>query len=183
MANKLSFEELLKKIQENKQEIIDLSCDEDLSIALMNLISIEEHLFFTGAKTGKDKYFELLDAVRTIRKELLAKMIKDPEGEIWCISKHLLASSMRLIEVGTKIQAQGKTEEARAVFMRAYELYSLFWGLNLKLVDTATASVLSENKQESALASNSPEQKSISQKNILQKLGDLVKKVVDCCIE
>ena len=179
MASKLSFEELLQKIQENKQQIIDLSCDEDLSVALMNLISIEEHFFFTGAKTGKEKYFELLNSVRAIRKELLAKIVKDPEGEIWCISKHLLASSMRLIEVGTKVQAQDKKEEARDVFMKAYELYSLFWGLNLNLVDADTAAVLSENQQESAvMTKNSP-----AQKSMLQKLGDLVKKVVDCCIE
>lgn len=31
----------------------DLSSDQDLSIAIMNLISIEEHLVFSGAKTGK----------------------------------------------------------------------------------------------------------------------------------
>jgi hypothetical protein len=38
-----------------------------------------------------------------MRKELLAKIIKEYEGENWCISKHLLASSMRLMEVGTKM--------------------------------------------------------------------------------
>jgi hypothetical protein len=30
----------------------------------MNLISIEEHFFFTGAKTGKSKYFDLLNQAR-----------------------------------------------------------------------------------------------------------------------
>jgi len=88
-----------KVIKENK---LDLSADEDLSIAIMNLVSIEEHLFFTGAKTQKEKYFDLLQEVREMRKELLKKIIKDYEGEVWCISKHLLAASMRLIEVGTK---------------------------------------------------------------------------------
>jgi hypothetical protein len=34
-----------------KQEKMDLSSDQDLSIAIMNLISIEEHLVFSGAKT------------------------------------------------------------------------------------------------------------------------------------
>ena len=30
---------------------VDLSAAEDLSLAVMNLISLEEHFFFTGAKT------------------------------------------------------------------------------------------------------------------------------------
>lgn len=175
MANKLELDELLKKIQESKKEIIDLSCDEDLSVALMNLISIEEHFFFTGAKTGNDKYFQLLDIVRSIRKELLADIVKEPEGEVWCISKHLLASAMRLIEVGTKAQAQGKQHEAHEFFMKAYALYSLFWGLNLKLVSPGDAVVVADEK--------SSELQTQKRKTFVQKLGDLVKKVVDCCIE
>ena len=35
----------------------DLSSDQDLTIAIMNLISIEEHLVFSGAKTGKNSIF------------------------------------------------------------------------------------------------------------------------------
>ena len=38
----------------------DLSSDQDLSIAIMNLISIEEHLVFSGAKTGKTSYYDLI---------------------------------------------------------------------------------------------------------------------------
>ena len=49
-----SFDDMVKKIQTLKQSGgIDLSVDEDLSIAIMNLISLEEHFFFSGAKTGK----------------------------------------------------------------------------------------------------------------------------------
>ena len=80
----------------------DLSSDQDLSIAVMNLISIEEHLVFSGAKTGKTSFYDLIEEIREMRKNLMQKMIKEYEGEVWCISKHLLASSMRLMEVGTK---------------------------------------------------------------------------------
>ena len=45
-------------------------------------------------------------------KKVLKKIIKDYEGEVWCISKHLLAASMRLMEVGTKQLGQNKKEEA-----------------------------------------------------------------------
>ena len=56
-----------------KEKKLDLSSDEDLSIAIMNLISIEEHLFFIGNKTEKTKHFDLLNEVRQMRKELLKK--------------------------------------------------------------------------------------------------------------
>ena len=90
------IDEFIKKVNSSKDNQLDLSSDEDLSIAIMNLISIEEHFFFTANKTGKPEYFDLLQEARKMRGELLKKIVKDPEGEIWCISKHLLATSMRL---------------------------------------------------------------------------------------
>ena len=49
------IDQLLEKVEKfSKEHKMDLSSDEDLSIAIMNLISIEEHLFFTGMKTKKD---------------------------------------------------------------------------------------------------------------------------------
>ena len=42
------FEELKKKVEAAKRDAgVDLSTDEDLSIGVMNLISLEEHFFFT----------------------------------------------------------------------------------------------------------------------------------------
>ena len=108
-----NYKELVEKYDQlKKQDKMDLSSDEDLSIAVMNLISIEEHFFFTAQKTGKSKYLDLLKEVREIRKSLLKKLIKAYEGEVWCISKHLLAASMRLMEVGTKQLGIGKKKEA-----------------------------------------------------------------------
>jgi hypothetical protein len=43
-------EELIEKINELKEKIVDLSADEDLALAVMNLISMEEHLYFTAEK-------------------------------------------------------------------------------------------------------------------------------------
>lgn len=174
MIDSMKLEELLKKVEECKKGAVDLSSDEDLTVAIMNLISIEEHFFFTGAKTGNDKYFELLDTVRSVRKELLAKIVKNPEGEVWCISKHLLATTMRLIEVGTKQQAQGNKQEAHELFTRAYELYSLFWGLNLNLIDVGTVFNVS------GYSVDAPKHQ---KPQFLEKLGDLIKKIVNCCIE
>lgn len=174
MNNLPSMQELLKKVEECKKGTVDLSSDEDLSIAIMNLISIEEHFFFTGAKTGKPEYFDLLNTARSIRKDLLGKIVKNPEGEIWCISKHLLATSMRLMEVGTKQQAQGNKQEALDLFEKAYQLYALFWGLNLKLIAVGPVKAIDE----SALNTHD-----INKQSILDKLGAVVKKVINCCIE
>ena len=131
------FQKLLAKIAEIKKSgNFDLSLEEDLSIAVMNLVSLEEHFFFTAEKTGKkDEYFDLLKQVREVRKNLLARMIDQHEGETWCITKHLLAACMRLIEVATKYQTDGKTDLAKETFDQAYKIYSLFWAIRLKLIN------------------------------------------------
>ena len=157
-----------------KRDKMDLSSDQDLSIAIMNLVSIEEHFFFSGAKTGKSEYYDMIKDVLEMRKELLKKIIKEYEGEAWCISKHLLAASMRLMEVGTKALGSGRNEEAYDLFGKAYNLYSLFWGINLKLVST------NDVKKIDGRALNAHDAKP---RGFLGSLGDLVKKVFDCCIE
>ena len=195
MTDKLELDEMIKKFDDLKKDFkLDLSSDQDLTIAIMNLVSIEEHFFFTGAKTNNPKYYDLLAEIRELRKELLKKIVKDYEGEVWCISKHLLAASYRLMEVGTKAQGRGKKEEAEDMFTKAYELYSLFWGLNMKLIQTDDLKKIDDNAlnkqdQEGILTEekenndkkekDEPEKK----KSLGGKLGDLVRKVIDCCIE
>ncbi len=51
-----SFLQKVKKLE--KGEKLDLSSDEDLSIGIMNLISMEEHFFFTYNKGGDEKYLD-----------------------------------------------------------------------------------------------------------------------------
>lgn len=173
--NRQKVTKFLKRIEKFKKEHkLDLSSGEDLSIAIMNLVSLEEHFFFTGAKTGKKNYYDLLSKVREIRKQLLKEIVKDAEGEVWCISKHLLAASMRLIEVGTKYHAQGKKKEARNLFSKAYDLYSLFWGINLKVVDIGKVKKVDENKI------NKDDKK---RGNLTKRLNKLVQDLIDCCDE
>ena len=129
-------QEWIKKIEQVKKGDIDLSRDEDLSIALMNLISLEEHFYFTAMKTNNSKYLEMLNSVRELRKRLLKKIVTNPKGEEWCISKHLLAASMRLIEVGTKEFAKDNKEESGIYFKSAFELYSVFFAINMKIIET-----------------------------------------------
>jgi hypothetical protein len=166
MKRQEKIHNFLKNIDEFKKEHkLDLSSGEDLSIAVMNLISLEEHFFFTGAKTDNVKHFDLLVEVREIRKELLKKIVKDPEGEIWCVSKHLLAAAMRLMEVGNKYYNGDRKREAEDLFKKAYRLYSLFWSINLKTIDIGE---IKRKKDDSKL---------------MGRLEDLVQKLIDCCDE
>ena len=135
MDKESKIKEFVEKIDAAKKvNPKDLSSDQDLTIAIMNLISIEEHLMFSGAKTGKNSYYDLIEQIRETRKNLMQKVIPEYEGEVWCISKHLLSASMRLMEVGTKQQSLQHKEEAYKLFNQSYELYCLFWGLNMKLL-------------------------------------------------
>ncbi|MFA6463379.1 MAG: hypothetical protein WCV55_00030 [Candidatus Paceibacterota bacterium] len=161
----MSFEELKKKIEELKEKKgVDLSIEEDLSVAIMNLISLEEHFFFTGNKTGKDEYYDMLYEVREIRKVLLARMIEKTEGETWCVSKHLLATTMRLMEVGTKLYSDGKKEDAKEIFGFAYKIYNLFFALRLKIIKAPEVATQIENAKP-------------------MTFDDIMGKLVDCCKE
>lgn len=170
-----NIDEFIEKYDKlKKRDKMDLSSDQDLTVAIMNLVGIEEHFFFTGAKTGKVEYYDLLNEVRSMRKELLKKIIKDYEGEVWCISKHLLAASYRLMETGCKQMDQGDKEEAYDLYEKAYNLYSLFWGINLKLVGVSDVKKIDDK----ALNKNDQQKD-----GVMKKLGSLVKKVINCCIE
>jgi len=176
MIDDKKIQELIDKSKKLEHgEKLDLSSDQDLSIAVMNLISIEEHLFFSGGKTGKTKYYDLLYEVREMRKQLLKMLIKDYEGEGWCIGKHLLAASMRLMEVGTKMQTKGSKEKAHDLFKKAYELYNLFWGINLGVVKPGELKNFKFDDKDRPIDHK--------ENTFLGKLGGVIGKILDCCRE
>ncbi|MBI5391894.1 hypothetical protein HZB00_02735 [Candidatus Woesearchaeota archaeon] len=168
MSSSDEIKQWIKKVESIKKGEVDLSRDEDLTIGLMNLISIEEHLYFTAMKTNKEHYLEMLNSVRDLRKQLLAKIVTHPEGEEWCISKHLLAGSMRLMEVGTKELAKKKNTEAQLFFHSAFQLYSLFFAINTGMIKSKELPALSETP---------------NKEGMLRRFSTLVKKAVDCCKE
>ncbi len=168
----------------------DLSSDQDLTIGIMNLISIEEHLMFSGAKTGKHEFYDLIDDVREQRKQMMQKIIPSYEGEVWCISKHLLAASMRLFEVGTKALAAGDKDGAYDLFDRSYGLYCIFWGLNMGMLNGGTDVKWVKTKSKTktvALSASHPVQTDSAVPNAstgrMSKLKNWVKNAVNCCIE
>lgn len=205
--------EYVEKLDEAKKvNPKDLSSDQDLTIAVMNLISIEEHLMFSGAKTGKTSYYKLIEQIRETRKNLMQKLIPTYEGEVWCISKHLLATAMRIMEVGTKQQSLGNDKEAYGLFEKSYEMYCLFWGLNMNMIDIKdvkwiedkkediqnivekieknkkndlknTVEELKEDKKEENKKKTEILVETTSGNKITDKLKNFVKKAVNCCIE
>jgi len=186
-----SVKEFVERVDATKKKNPkDLSSDQDLTIAIMNLISIEEHLIFSGAKTGKTGFYDLVQEVRELRKNLMLKIIPSYEGEVWCISKHLLAAAMRLMEVGTKQQSMNRKEEAYQLFNQAYELYCLFWGLNMNLVniDGAKWQADSLEKVQDQVAQikaavTPAEEETPADHSMFGKLKSVIRKAVDCCIE
>lgn len=163
--NTKKYEEILKKMEAMKANgTLDVSTEEDLAIAIMNLISLEEHFFYTGAKTDKIEYYDMMNEVRLMRTKLLARLINKKEGEVWCISKHLLATSMRLMEVGTKLQKEGKKDEAKQFFDDSYKMFNLFFALRLKIVSI-------------------PDIQKVADEEKPMTLKDVMAKLVDCCNE
>lgn len=175
MDEEKKIKSLMDKIEGLKKSgNFDLSLEEDLSIAIMNLVSLEEHFFFTASKTKKDEYFDLLEEIRSVRKSLLARMVPKHEGETWCITKHLLAASMRLMEVGTKLRGDGKKDEAKDMFSKAYKIYSLFWGLRLKLIDLSGVKRIRDGALNVHDGGSGEKPWTVE---------DIVEKLVDCCDE
>jgi len=90
-----------------------------------------------------------------------------------------LAASMRVMEVGTKELKKGNKKEAWELFEKSFKLYSLFWAINLKVVDIGDVPLEDGNinfmgeKEVKLKASTSP----------LDKLTGIFKKAIDCCKE
>ena len=194
---KLSMEEMIEQMDAAKKaNPLDLSSDQDLSIGIMNLISLEEHFFFSGAKTGKPGFYDLINTVREMRKGLMERIVDKSSaegGEVWCISKHLLAASMRLMEVGTKALGAGNKEDAYAMFEKAYDLYSLFWGLNMHLIDLGGVHEQIPEFYEAVIVKKDADKKDEKkpekagdkkeETSAVKRLGKWVRDKVNCCLE
>ena len=190
-----NVKEFVEKLdQAKKLNPKDLSSDQDLTIGIMNLISIEEHLMFSGAKTGKNSFYDLINDIRDLRKNLMQKIIPSYEGEVWCISKHLLSSSMRLMEVGTKQLSLGNKKDAYELFNQSYSLYCIFWGLNMNMLNADEIKWIEDSKEDiekirdrvkniDEVIADDSDVVADDNQGALAKMKNFVKKAVNCCIE
>ena len=83
---------------------------------------------------------------------------------------------MRLMEVGTKLLSRDMKKEAYDKFQDAFNLYSLFWSLNLNL----TPGEKKDSFEKMVASADSSDKKS---GGFSSKIQDVVKKVIDCCKE
>jgi len=86
------------------------------------------------------------------------------------------------MEVGTKYQTKGDTKTAYDLFKKSYDLYNLFWGINLGMTDKSLLSKRDlgrldseENTNETPIA--------LKKNDILGKLSGAIGKILDCCRE
>lgn len=115
---------LVEKADDKKKvNPLDLSSDQDLTVALMNLIALQD-------KTSG----ELHDFVSRLSEDLLERVVKN--NDVLDVSRKLLGQSVRSVDMGN--QELGKnSEKAYDFYNHAYELYSLFWGVNMGLIDVS----------------------------------------------
>lgn len=105
-----------------KTNRLDLSSDQDLTIGLMNLLFIEDIL--------SDKNSDLFKMVSGVRGELMDRIVKKSDKNRQ-ISEQLLLESMQLMDAGDKSDGVATYQN----YDSAYEKYSLFWGVNMGLVN------------------------------------------------
>ena len=113
---------------QKKKNPKDLSSDQDLTIALMNLIHIIDLCADNGDVYGVGKM--LVD----MTDDLMSRIV-DKGGKKWDSSRRLLAESMNLMVAGNKAMDSGQKAAAHKLYDDAYEQYSLFWGVNMGIVD------------------------------------------------
>ena len=94
----------------------------------------------------------------------------------------------------------GHKEEAEQMFDKAYSLYSLFWGINMNLIDLGEVKKIGDdaldkddvkNNESSIADKHETEVKSAvvadkdsgEKKGVMKSLKEMVRKAVDCCIE
>lgn len=122
---------LSKKIEKadnaKKTNPLDLSSDQDLTLGLMNLIAIERVM-------GICDKSDLCRMVKDLRVSLMRRIVSE-SAPVWDASIQILGDAMDLIQVANERLTVGDSGVSYAMYEDAYSLYSLFWGLNMGLID------------------------------------------------
>ncbi len=126
--NKTKLVKMVEKADNSKKaNSLDLSADQDLTIGLMNLIAIERVM-------GICDKSDLCRMVKSVRRSLMGRILTEGT-DLWDLSVRLLGDAMDLLQVANTRLAAGDMDVAYAMYEDAYGLYSLFWGLNMGMVD------------------------------------------------
>lgn len=155
-----------------------LNVDSDYINALMHLNLAENaaNVWQNSKKTkvNATEFTLLIKEIASEIRRLEYDAISEYNDKIWQTSSHLLSAFEMLQDLGVAQLREGQRSSAHEHFAKAHELYDLFCKLNNKL-DTVKSKVISGTKTTQKQAKKS--------KRIIGKLGALVQKVIDCCIE
>lgn len=122
MKHNVLQQQIEKADNAKKTNVLDLSSDQDLTIGLMNLLFIEDYI--------SNPESNLSQMIAGVREKLMNRIVKKSDKNRQILEK-LLLESMQLIDAGDKqsgVSAYQKYDDA-------YEKYSLFWGINMGLID------------------------------------------------
>jgi len=108
----------------------DVGLIEDSCYALSNLVSIENHCLFSYLNTKEEKWLDVLNLIRKKRTILLDRIVKKENSQLYCVSKHLLASSMGISEVANRYLEKGEKEFAKELYEFSGDCYALILLLN-----------------------------------------------------
>lgn len=101
----------------------DVSKDEDLCQSIQNLLALEDHLASSAGQSGEQKFVDALNRAREMRRNMMSKLLPaDAAGQSWCIVKHCLSAGVHAREVGDKLTAEGKPDQAQEFYKQAEEL-------------------------------------------------------------
>lgn len=121
--NKKLLRDTVAKLDANKKvNPRDLSSDQDLTIALMNMIAVEELCPDTN----------IGNMVADLRAKMMQHVVRN--NRFMLISHELLSKSMQLMTDGINALKNENTKQAYELFDKSYEFYVLFWGVNMELI-------------------------------------------------
>ena len=100
---------------------LDLSADQDLTIALMNMVAIEK----------QSSSPQLVQMVQEMRTNLMRPLLNNSvyEGDVWDASENMLNSAVLHMDAGLRALESGEKETAYVAFDSAYEAWVVFMGI------------------------------------------------------
>ena len=132
----MEVDNFIKKIEEIKgKNSLDISAYEDLSIALMNLISLEEHFIFSYMKTSEKKYIEIENKIFGYNGNTNAKEMVKLANEYSRYFEARVITSPTLAQIKDEIKAKKpvialvygfKLQNPRILFSRGGSYYHTF---------------------------------------------------------
>lgn len=104
----------------------DVGFIDDAIFYLQNMIAAETHALESYVSTKDEKWIDIAKKLRRNRSKRMYRLIPENQGELYCLSKHLLACSMALKELGNRYTEDDEEELAKECFKESTLYESLF---------------------------------------------------------